>query len=242
MHRLSATFEGKSVLVAGGTGGLGRAVSLAFLDAGADVATTYRKDAEYRALETAAGAASTRLSGHTVDVTDESAVRPVVDAIVARRGRLDALVNAVGGYTGGRKLWEAEAGAFDAMLALNLRAGVALCRAIVPAMVRQGAGVVVNVASRSAIAPGPGEAAYAASKAAAVAMIASLAEDLKGTGVRANSVFPSIIDTEANRRAMPKADFSKWPKPEDIARVILFLCSDDAKLVHGAAIPVYGAA
>ena len=73
-------------------------------------------------------------------------------------------------------------------------------------------------------------------------LIASLAEDLKGTGVRANSVLPSIIDTDANRRAMPKADFSKWPKPEDIARVILFLCSDDARLVHGAAIPVYGAA
>ena len=73
-------------------------------------------------------------------------------------------------------------------------------------------------------------------------MIASLAEDLKGTGVRANSVMPSIIDTDANRRAIPKADFSKWPKPEDVARVILFLCSDDARLVHGAAIPVYGAA
>jgi NAD(P)-dependent dehydrogenase (short-subunit alcohol dehydrogenase family) len=242
MHRLSATFEGKTVLVAGGTGGLGRAVSLAFLEAGADVAVTYRKDAEYRDLETAAGSARARLSGHAVDVIDESAARGLADAILARLGRLDALVNAVGGYTGGRKLWEADAAAFDAMLTSNLRSGVALCRAIVPAMVRQGAGVVVNVASRSAIVPGPGEAAYAASKAAAVAMIASLAEDLKGTGVRANSVLPSIIDTDANRRAMPKADFSKWPRPEDIARVILFLCSDDARLVHGAAIPVYGAA
>jgi NAD(P)-dependent dehydrogenase (short-subunit alcohol dehydrogenase family) len=242
MHRLSATFEGKTVLVAGGTGGLGRAVSLAFLEAEADVAVTYRKEAEYRALETAAGSARARLSGHDVDVTDESAARGLADAILARRGRLDALVNAVGGYTGGRKLWEADAAALDAMLTSNLRSGVALCRAIVPAMVRQGAGAVVNVASRSALVPGPGEAAYASSKAAAVAMIASLAEDLKGTGVRANSVLPSIIDTDANRHAMPKADFSKWPKPEDIARVILFLCSDDARLVHGAAIPVYGAA
>ena len=86
----------------------------------------------------------------------------------------------------------------------------------------------------------PGQAAYAASKAAAVAMIDSLAADLKGTGVRVNSVLPSIIDTEVNRRAMPKADFSRWPKPQDIARVILFLCSDDARVIHGAAIPVYG--
>ena len=128
------------------------------------------------------------------------------------------------------------------MLDLNLRSGFALCRAAVPAMIARGAGAIVNVASRSAIVPGPGEAAYAASKAAAVAMIASLAADLKGTGVRANSVLPSIIDTEANRQAMPKADFSKWPRPEEIAKVILFLCSDDAKLVHGAAIPVYGGA
>jgi NAD(P)-dependent dehydrogenase (short-subunit alcohol dehydrogenase family) len=85
-----------------------------------------------------------------------------------------------------------------------------------------------------------GAAAYVASKAAAVAMIDSLAGDLKATSVRANSVLPSIIDTPANRAAMPKADFSKWPKPEEIADVVLFLCSDDAKLIHGAAVPVYG--
>jgi NAD(P)-dependent dehydrogenase (short-subunit alcohol dehydrogenase family) len=87
---------------------------------------------------------------------------------------------------------------------------------------------------------GPGVAAYAASKAAAVALMDSLAADLKGSGVRVNSVLPSIIDTEINRKALPTADFSKWPKPEDIARVILFLSSDDAKVIHGAAIPVYG--
>ena len=98
----------------------------------------------------------------------------------------------------------------------------------------------MNIASKAAVDHAAGAAAYAASKAAAVAMIDSLAADLKGTGVRANSILPSIIDTEVNRRAMPNADFSQWPKPEDIARVVLFLCSDDAKLIHGAAIPVYG--
>ena len=85
-----------------------------------------------------------------------------------------------------------------------------------------------------------GLAAYAASKAAAVALIDSLAADLKGTGVRANSILPGVIDTPANRKAMPKADFSKWSRPEEIARVVLFLCGDDARLVSGAAIPVYG--
>jgi NAD(P)-dependent dehydrogenase (short-subunit alcohol dehydrogenase family) len=107
-------------------------------------------------------------------------------------------------------------------------------------MLKQGWGSIVNVASKAAFDHASGAAAYAASKAAAVAMMDSLAADLKGTGVRVNSILPSIIDTEANRKAMPESDFAKWPKPEDIARVILFLCGDDAKVVHGAALPVYG--
>jgi len=126
------------------------------------------------------------------------------------------------------------------MFALNVRAGYVLSRVVVPVMLQQGKGAVVNVASRAAVDHAAGASAYAASKAAALAMMDSLAADLKGTGVRVNSVLPSIIDTEANRKAMPRADFTTWPKPEDIARVIAFLCSDEAKLIHGAAVPVYG--
>ena len=149
-------------------------------------------------------------------------------------------MNTVGGYAGGIKFWEADAKVFDQMISLNLRSGYTLCRAIVPAMLRQKHGSIVNIAARAAFEHPAGAAAYGASKAGAVAMLDSLAADLRGTGVRANSILPSIIDTEANRRAMPKADFAKWPKPEQIARVILFLCSDDARVIHGAAIPVYG--
>jgi NAD(P)-dependent dehydrogenase (short-subunit alcohol dehydrogenase family) len=111
---------------------------------------------------------------------------------------------------------------------------------VVRAMLKEGHGAIVNVAAKAAFDHAGGAAAYAASKSAAVALMDSLAADLKGTGVRVNSILPSIIDTAANRRVMPTADFSKWPKPEDIARVILFLCSDDAKVIQGAAIPVYG--
>ena len=235
----AAPFSGKVALVAGGTGGLGQAVSLAFLVAGARVAVTYRNPDELAALESGAAASGReRLSGHAVDVTDESAVRGLVGELVARDGRLDVLVNCVGGFAGGTKLWETDAKTFDRMLDLNFRAGLVLCRAAVPAMLARGGGAIVNVASRAAVDHGAGIAAYAASKAAAVALVDSLAADLAGTAVRANSILPSIIDTEANRRAMPKADFSKWPKPEEIARVILFLCGDDARLIHGAAIPV----
>jgi NAD(P)-dependent dehydrogenase (short-subunit alcohol dehydrogenase family) len=126
------------------------------------------------------------------------------------------------------------------MLDLNLRAGFALAHAAAPAMLARSRGAIVNVAAKAAWDHAAGASAYAASKAAALALMDSLAADLKGTGVRVNSILPSIIDTEANRKAMPTADFRKWPKPEEIARVILFLCSDDARVVHGAAIPVYG--
>ncbi len=233
-----ATFADSSVLVAGGTGGLGGAITLAFLSAGANVAVTHVVPGEYDALRSASGAASPRLEGHAADVTDAAVANAVVADIRARRGRLDVLVNAVGGFAGGQPLWEADAAALDRMLALNLRSGWALARAAAPVMLAMGRGAIVNVAAQAALVPPAGLGAYTASKAAAIALIASLAADLKGTGVRANSILPSIIDTPANRRSMPDADFSKWPKPEEIARVVLFLCGDDAKLVNGAAIPV----
>jgi NAD(P)-dependent dehydrogenase (short-subunit alcohol dehydrogenase family) len=237
---MGARFEGKVVLVAGGTGGLGRAVSLAFLKENAMVVVTYRKQEELDALKTAAATNESRLEAYAVDVTDEAAVRQLVEKILAKHRCLDTLANTVGGYAGGTKLWELETKVFDQMLALNLRAGYTLSRAAVRAMLKQGHGAIVNVASKAAVDHAAGAAAYAASKAAAVAMLDSLAADTKGSGVRVNTILPSIIDTEANRKAMPKADFAKWPKPEDIARVILFLCSDDARVIHGAAIPVYG--
>jgi len=237
---MSARFSGKLALVAGGTGGLGRAVTLAFVEEGAKVVVTYQKQEEFDAVKNAAGKNGPALEGRRVDVTDEAAVRQLIESILAQHNRLDALVNAVGGFATGGKLWELDTKVFDLMLALNLRSGYALARAVAPVMLKQKGGAIVNIASKAALDHGPGVAAYAASKAAALALMDSLAAEVKGTGVRVNSVLPSIIDTEANRRAMPGADFTKWPKPEDIARVILFLCSDDARLIHGAAVPVYG--
>ena len=231
-------FKEKLVLVAGGTGALGRAVTLSFLDELARVIVTYRRREEFDALNKAAGANASSLEGHQVDVTDEAAVRRVIEGILARSGRVDVLVNTVGAYAGGATLWETDSKTFDQMLALNLRSGYVLCRAIVPVMLKQRGGVIANVSSRAAVDHAAGMAAYAASKAAAVAMIDSLAAELKGKGVRVNSILPSIIDTDANRKAMPTADFTKWPKPEDIARVILFLCSEEAGLIHGASVPV----
>lgn len=237
---MAERFESKVVLVAGGTGALGRAVSLAFLTEGARVAVTYRQAKEFEALRTLARERADALRGHALDATDVAASEALAGEMAAEWGRIDVLVNAVGGFAGGTALWATAPEVFERMLSLNLRSGFALARAVTPVMLRQGSGAIVNVASRAAFDHGAGAAAYAASKAAAVAMMDSLAADVKGRGVRVNSVVPSIFDTEENRRAMPGADFARWPKPEEIARVVLFLASDEARLIHGAAVPVYG--
>lgn len=214
-------------------------MSLALLAEGAKVVVSYIIPAEYEALRAAAAGKS--FEGSHIDVTDETAVTKWVSDIAGKYGRVDALVNTIGGYAGGIKLWELDAKTLEHQLALNLRAGFVMAKAVAPVMLRQKQGAIVNIAAKAALDHAAGASAYASSKAAALAMMDSFAEDLRGTGVRVNSILPSIIDTEANRKAMPGADFAKWPKPEDIAKVILFLLSDEAKVVHGAAVPVFGA-
>lgn len=236
---MTGKFAAKVALVTGGTGGLGRAVTLALLHEGASVIATYIKKDEADALKDAVGP-TPQLELLPLDATDETACRALVDGITARHGHLDILVNAIGGYAGGKPLWETDPKTYQLMLTLNLHAGHNLARTVVPAMLRQKCGAIVNIASKAALDHAAGVSAYAASKAATLALFDSLAQEVKGSGIRVNSVLPSIIDTEPNRKAMPDADFSKWPKPEQIARVVLFLCSDEAKVVHGAAIPVYG--
>jgi NAD(P)-dependent dehydrogenase (short-subunit alcohol dehydrogenase family) len=236
---VSGRFNGKVALVTGGTGGLGRAVTLALLHEGASVIASYIVKEEADALRDAVGPHA-HLELLPLDATNEEECRTFVDGITARHGHLDILVNAIGGYAGGKPMWETDTKTYQLMLTLNLRAGHNLAKAVVPAMLRQKSGAIVNIASKAAVDHAAGAGAYAASKAATLAMFDCLAQDVKGSGVRVNSVLPSIIDTESNRKAMPNADFSKWPKPEEIAQVILFLCSAEAKLIHGAAIPVYG--
>ena len=235
---MNAEFSGNVVLVAGGTGALGRAVSVAFLERAAEVVVTYRNPQEFDELKRAAGTRASALQGQEVDVTNDSAMKRFVQKVVAERGPIDVVVNTVGAFAGGGKLWEEDPKVFEQMLTANLRSGYAISRAVVPQMIKQKRGVFINIASRAAVDHAAGVASYAASKAAAVALMDSLAAELKGTGVRVNSVLPSIIDTPANRKAMPKADFAQWPKPEEIARVILFLASNDAKLIHGESISV----
>ena len=226
------------MLITGGTGALGSAVARAFLQQGAKVAVTYRAQREYDDLQSLLASERAQLRGYQADVTNEAEMQRVVAAVAAEFKRLDGLVNSAGGYSGGANLWEMENAVLDHMLALNLRSAFASSRSVLPIFLSQGSGCIVNVAARSALDPPGGAGAYAASKAAALALMHSLAMDLKGTAIRVNSVLPNVIDTAANRRDMPRANFASWTKPEAIARVILFLFTPDAQAINGAAIPV----
>jgi NAD(P)-dependent dehydrogenase (short-subunit alcohol dehydrogenase family) len=235
------SFEGRVALVAGGTGGLGHDVSLAFAGAGASVVVTYQVREEFDALVAeATGAGKAAPSGVPVDVTDPDAVAAMIRQIVATHGRLDILVNCVGGYAGGKNIWEEQMGTYQRMMSLNLLSGFVLARAVLPEMIRRNRGAIVNIASRAGYGHSAGAALYSASKAGALALFNSLADEVKPYAINVNSVVPSIMDTPANRRAMPSADFSTWPKTADIAQIILFLCTDEARLIHGAPVPVYG--
>ena len=233
-------FQNKVALIAGGTGALGRAVSTAFAREGARVIVTYRRQSEFDAFVSESKRNGDAVIGLMIDATDATAVELGLRHVLANTGALDILVNTIGGYHGGKRIWEEDLSSYEQMMSLNLKAGFVLARAVIPVMIRQSRGWIVNVASRAGYGPSPGAALYAASKAGALALFDSLAAEVKSHPICVNSVVPSIFDTPANRQAMPAADFASWPKPEEIAEVILFLCSQQARIIHGAAIPVYG--
>jgi NAD(P)-dependent dehydrogenase (short-subunit alcohol dehydrogenase family) len=235
------TLEGKSAIVTGGTGALGSAVVRTFLAAGARVAVPHRTSGDLDALREAAGAAGGSLTGEVVDLTDESAVADSY-ARVAKDAGLDILVNAAGGFAGGTPVHETPWSVWQAQLDVNLKTAILSSRAAVPHLLARGGGSIVNVASRAGIESGKNTAAYAASKRAVLLLTEAMAAELRERNVTVNAVLPSIIDTAANRAAMPKADFSKWVRPEDIAKVILFLAGPEARIISGAQVPVYGRA
>jgi NAD(P)-dependent dehydrogenase (short-subunit alcohol dehydrogenase family) len=162
--------------------------------------------------------------------------------VLSQHGRLDVLVNMVGGFAFGQAVHEMDLDTWERMLQLNLRSTFLCSKHAARPMIAQQWGRIINVSSRAGVTPGPKAAAYAASKAAVISLTESQAEELKNDFVTVNTVLPSIVDTPANRQSMADADFSRWPKGEEIAPVIVFLASEDAKLINGAAIPVYGRA
>ncbi len=224
---------GKIVVITGAKGGLGEAVTPAFLSAGATVIGMARSIA-------AADFPSNRFTPMPVNLTDAEAAHKAVDEVIARFGRIDALVHLIGGFAGGTPVGETPADTYAKMIGINFTTAVNMLSAVVPGMRAAGAGRIVAVGSRAAADPPPGLAAYSASKAALVSLLRTVALENKNSGITANVVLPGTMDTPANRAAMPAADPSVWVKPERVSSLILWLCSDDAVYVSGAAIPMYG--
>jgi NAD(P)-dependent dehydrogenase (short-subunit alcohol dehydrogenase family) len=236
--------RGRAAVITGGAGGLGRAVSLAFAEAGANVIVAERETSRAHADELARQAASRgwQIGYLPVDVTDEGSVAALMAEVVARSGRLDVLVNLVGGFAAGHPVTALELSVWRQMQDLNVLTALLTSKHAARVMQRQGSGRILNISSRAALSGRKNAAAYAVAKAAIITLTETQAEELRDAGVTVNCILPSIIDTPANRADMPKADTSRWPKPEEVARVLLFLASDDAQLISGAAIPVYGRA
>ena len=228
------------VLVTGASGNLGSAVVRAFGQAGARLVVADRSPDRLPELFPELAGSPERFLATGVDLSDADDAARMVEEVLARFGRIDVLANTVGGYRAGTPVHETTLETWEFMLALNARTAFVASRAVVPAMLEQGAGKIIHTASRAALKGGRNAVAYSISKSAVVRLVESLAAELKDKGINANCVVPGTIDTPENREAMPKANHSKWVPPEAIADVFLFLASDAARSIHGAAIPVYG--
>ncbi|NOX37986.1 MAG: SDR family oxidoreductase [Calditrichaeota bacterium] len=229
----------KTVVITGGTGGLGRAVVAAFLADGARVWTNYRREDRFQDLQQAVSA-SPALQGISADLTDEEQVQQFFDRVLQVDGHVDVLIHLTGGFWMGGEIADTPLGKWDAMMRLNLLTTFLCTRKAFQVMKQQLGGRIFTVASRTALDLPAGMGAYSVSKAGVIALTQVLANEGKAYNITANVILPSIIDTPANRQAMPDADYSKWVTPEDIARLLVQLCRDDIRSLSGTEIKMYG--
>ncbi len=227
-------FSGKHVVVTGGTGALGSAVVAGLLAAGATCTVPYVHETEAKTFPSRGDPNVTLIS--VSDLSDETQVAKVFDGL-----KPWASIHIAGGFAPG-KVTETDKKALMAQIDSNLASCFLCCRAAAKAMLTTGGGRIVNVAARPALEwrSGAGMAAYTVAKAGVAALTAALAEEVAKDGILVNAVAPSIMDTPANRKAMPKANFDAWPKVEEVAATILFLASPGNHVTRGAIVPVYG--
>jgi NAD(P)-dependent dehydrogenase (short-subunit alcohol dehydrogenase family) len=224
----------------GATGDFGPHVVRAFAAGGARLALTARKLEPAEALIRDLGLSADRALPSVVDVTSAASVAAWIEAVKQKWSRADVLVNIAGGYKPGKPVHEMDEADWDFMLNLNARSAFLTCRAVIPLMLAQGSGKIINIGAKAGLAAGRKSTAYAASKAAVLRLTEALSAEVRDKGINVNAVIPSTIDTPGNRAAQPDADTSKWVKPEDLAAVIVFLASEAANAIHGTLMPVYG--
>ncbi len=229
-------FSNKVVLITGGTGAFGRTLVKRFLYSGARTIASYRNESEADKLKSV----NPQVEIIKLDISSEKEILKMVPKLIAKFSKIDVLVNTVGGYLGGKNITELKEGDWESMMNLNLKSAYLISKHVIPVMKSAKGGKIIHVSSRTGLKSGGYDSAYAASKAALIRFVDSISQEFREDQININCILPTTIDTESNRRAMPNADFSKWLSPEDLANVVLFLCSSESKVINGAAIPTYG--
>lgn len=232
-------FSNKVVVVTGAAGNLGRAVAQAFAAHGAHLALL---DLHVGGIEETIAACSGHASASAFgcNLTEASAVASTIDAVIGAQGHIDVLANIAGGFTMGPLIQDTTDRDWDFMMDLNLRSVFHTCRSVIPGMLDNGGGRIINVSARAAEQGKGRMGPYCASKAAVRTLTESLAAENRRDDINVNCILPGTIDTPQNRDAMPDADFANWVPPAALADVVVFLASDAARCINGAAIPVYG--
>ncbi len=232
----------RNVLITGGTGILGSAVTKAYLAQGDTVAVTYLFEEEVERFKQYNPELTEDVTFLFANVTEEAEVQKTIAEFLSQFGSLDVLVNIVGGFVGGIPAAELGEDRWDFMMNLNLKSVFLCCKTTIPHMSAQSYGKIINVSARAGLKGEAGLSAYCVSKGGVRTLTESLAAEVMDSGVNVNAIMPSIMDTPMNREAMPDEEHDRWVAPADVAKVICFLSSDDATIINGAAIPVYGRA
>lgn len=233
-------FTNKVVMITGAIGNLGTVLARTFQASHAKLALIDRGEDRLKQTFADLVGSPDYLLINCADLMNANAVEASVVGAYQHFERIDVLVNTVGGFKAGKMLHETPVETLEFMLDLNSKAVFIACQKVIPRMLEGGSGKIINIAARPGLEGKAGMAAYAASKSAVFRFTESMAAELKDQGINVNCIIPGTIDTSANREAMPEADFSTWVSPESLAGVILFLASEAASDIHGAAIPVYG--
>jgi NAD(P)-dependent dehydrogenase (short-subunit alcohol dehydrogenase family) len=232
---------GRRAVVTGGTGALGTAVTRRLLEDGHRVAVTCRHQRETEALRAALGDLDRNLAVVEADVTDEGSVGRAMAVTRRELGPIEVLVHLVGAWHGGELVHEQSVETWKRVIDVNMTSAFLCCRAVLPEMLEAGWGRLVLVSSRTAKEGRNGQSAYAVAKEGVATLAEVIADECCGTGVTANTIAPSVLDTPANRRAMPSADFTRWVAPEVAAAMVAFLITEEAITLRGAWLPVFGA-
>jgi NAD(P)-dependent dehydrogenase (short-subunit alcohol dehydrogenase family) len=233
-------FTEQVVMIPGAAGNLGIAVARRFQRTGANLVLVDRSEDHLKQIYPDLVNNSSYLFVNCADMTDPNAVKAAVDRSTDFFRRVDVLANVVGGYRAGYPLHETPLETWDFLINLNARSVFIISQMLIPIMLNQGSGKIISVGARPCWKGGKNMAAYSASKSAVIRLTESMSAELKSKNINVNCILPGTIDTPQNRSALPNADYSRWVSPDSIADVILFLSSDMARDIHGAAISVYG--